>query len=106
MTPERVLCRDVIPYDVPSSLDALRGQVKGTIELPRSVYWGPDSRADLSTPQGVVKAYRNIVREGTTVEQEAYLNADTLRQIWPDLVLPERCRKAWESRFPELSATR
>lgn len=106
MTPERVLYSDAISYDVSSSLDALRGQTSGIIELPRSVHWGPDSRADLSTAQGVAKVYRNIVREGTAVQQEAYLNADTLRQIWPELVLPERCRRAWESRFPELSATR
>ena len=32
---------DVVPYDVPSSLEALTGPQAGIIELPVDIYWGP-----------------------------------------------------------------
>jgi len=52
----------------------------------------------------VEKVYENVVREGTREVQEALLNADLLRRVWPRLRLPDRCRDAWESRFPVLAA--
>jgi hypothetical protein len=97
-----VLYQDVIPYATPRSLDALRGPAQGVVVLPRSVYWGPDPSANLDTRSGLHKAYRNLIREGTTDLQEALLNADILRAVWPELALPARCRGLWESRFPEL----
>jgi hypothetical protein len=32
------------------------------------------------------------------------INADRLRALWPDLFLPMRVRRLWESRFPGLSS--
>lgn len=46
----KVLYRDIVPYEAPSSMDAL------------------------------------------------------LLRVWPELMLPERCRVLWETRFPELTA--
>jgi hypothetical protein len=100
----RVLYRDVIPYETPSSLNALTGPAQGVLTLPVTVHWGPDARADLSTPDGVEKAYENLVREGTAQQQEALLNADLLRSVWRQLRLPTRCRDLWQERFPELAA--
>ena len=100
----RVLYRDVIPYETPSSLDVLSGPTEGVLTLPVTVHWGPESLADLSTPDGVEKAYENLVREGTAQQQEELLNADLLRWVWPQLRLPSRCRDLWQSRFPELAA--
>lgn len=100
----RVLYRDVIPYDTPSSLDALAGPCEGVLILPVTAYWGPDATADLSTADGVEKAYENLVREGTSRQQEELLNADLLRRVWPLLRLPKRCRDLWQTRFPELAA--
>lgn len=97
-----VLYQDVIPYETPRGLDALSGPAEGVVILPRSVYWGPDPSANLETRSGLHKAYRNLIREGTSDLQEALLNADLLRAVWPDLALPARCRDLWESRFPEL----
>lgn len=37
----RVLFKDIIPYDTPRSLDALRGPASGMLDLPVTVYWGP-----------------------------------------------------------------
>lgn len=101
--PHRVLYQDVIPYQTPSNLDALHGPTEGVVTLPLSVYWGPDPTADLSTPDGLEKAYENVIREGTTDIQEALLDRDLLQHIWPQLRLPKRCRDLWEARFPGLT---
>lgn len=98
----KVLHRDTIPYDTPSSLRALGGPANGTVELPLSVHWGPQHTYDLGDPNDLESAYQALVREGTTDIQEALLNERLLRKAWPDLVLPKRCRLVWESRFPEL----
>ena len=103
MVTARVLYQDVIPYDTPSSLEALDGPGEGVLVLPITVHWGPEPTADLSTPDGVEKAYEGLVREGTTQQQEALLNAELLRRAWPVLRLPRRCRDLWESRFPDLA---
>lgn len=100
----RVLYRDVIPYETPSSLDLLSGPADGVLTLPVTVHWGPEALTDLSTPDGVEKAYESLVREGTAQQQEELLNADLLRSVWPQLHLPTRCRELWQARFPELAA--
>ncbi len=93
---------DVVPYQTPRSLDALRGPGEGVIVLPRSVYWGPEASADLDTRSGLHKAYRNLIREGTPEVQEALLNLGLLRRVWTEVALPARCRAQWEHRFPDL----
>lgn len=102
---ERDLFRDTIPYDMPSSLAALRGSATGPIELPLTVYWGPGPVFDLDRVGDRNAAYRAIVREGTAAVQEALLNEELLRRTWKDLILPDRCRAAWEAAFPELGAS-
>lgn len=101
---ERVLYRDIVPYDVPSSLAALHGPGSGLLELPITVHWGPRRVFDLDRPGLRRAAYRAIVREGTGDDQEALLNRDLLKQVWDELILPERCRQLWEQTFPELAA--
>lgn len=100
---ERVLFQDVIPYDVPASLSGLVGPRTGTLVLPHTIHWGPDRVVDLDSFAGRSKAYRAIVREGTSAEQEALLNAGVLRELWSHLRLPARCRAVWEARFPEMA---
>lgn len=104
MAGDRLLFRDVIPYETPSTLSALRGPASGAIELPATVHWGPRRFVDLNDPGQRRAAYRAIVREGTPAVQEALLNEDLLHREWSFLVLPDRCRAAWESAFPELVA--
>jgi hypothetical protein len=89
---ERVHYRDLIPYQIPDSLDDLRGPQDGVITLPVHVNAGPDRRVDLSTASGRYKV--------------ALLNADLVRRVWPELRLPPRCRELWETRFPELTELR
>lgn len=103
---DRVLYKDIVPYDVPSSLDALRGPAAGLLELPITVHWGPRRVFDLDRPGLRHAAYRAIVREGTPADQEALLNAELLKRAWAELILPERCCTLWETKFPELAAQR
>lgn len=92
-----------VEYSVPDSLDALAGPSSGVIELPRTLYWGPEQDVDLSDHSDTQRMYQAVVRIGTVDEQKEWLDRNTLIRIWPDLVLPIRCIAAWESRFPELS---
>ncbi|NDL57046.1 transcriptional regulator [Phytoactinopolyspora mesophila] len=100
----KVLFGDVVPYEVPSSLSALRGPAHGLLTVPVTVHWGPRRSFDLDDVAQRRVAYRAIVREGTPQMQEALLNQAVLRREWRRLVLPERCRKTWEDTFPELAA--
>jgi hypothetical protein len=104
MTDGRVRYQDVVPYDTPSSLDALHGPASGRLELPITVHWGPRHVFNLDDLGQRRAAYRAIVREGTPDVQAELLNAGLLQELWPDLVLPRRCRALWEIRFPTLAA--
>lgn len=103
---KRVLYKDIVPYEVPSSLDALSGPSTGVLELPITVHWGPKHTFDLENSDERAFAYQQIVREGTSADQESLLDAGTLRRVWPELMLPMRCQAMWESSFPELAAQR
>lgn len=100
----KVLYRDIVPYETPSSLSALHGPASGVLELPITVHWGPSRTFDLSDTGQRRMAYRALVREGTPEVQEALLNEMLLRAEWSELILPERCQALWEGRFPELAA--
>lgn len=103
MTDGRVLYQDIVPYDTPAFLDALQGPASGLLELPITVHWGPRHVFDLDDLGQRRAAYRAIVREGTPDVQAELLNVGLLRELWPDLVLPDRCRALWEERFPILA---
>ncbi len=98
----RVFFRDTKPYEAPATLDDLEGPARGTVDLPHSVYWGPERAVDLGTPGGIRKAYQAVLREGTAADQTRLLNREVLRREWNELALPDRVRVLWESRFPEL----
>jgi DNA invertase Pin-like site-specific DNA recombinase len=99
----RVFFRDTKPYEAPASLDELHGPTGGALELPHSIYWGPERGVNLDTPSGIRKAYQAVLREGTAGEQALILNRDVLQREWAELALPDRVRVMWESRFPELA---
>ena len=103
---EKVRYRDIVPYEAPTALAALRGPDCGTIDLPITVHWGPMRTLDLSDTGQRRMAYRALVRDGTPPVQEAFLNRTLLLQEWPNLILPRRCQALWEQRFPELTAGR
>ena len=99
----RVFFRDVKPYEIPESLDDLKGPAGGVVELPHSVLWAPGGgRVDLDQEGGIGLAYRAVVAEGTVADQVMILNRDRLIATWPELLLPRRVRALWKARFPEL----
>ncbi|WP_284987866.1 MULTISPECIES: transcriptional regulator [unclassified Arthrobacter] len=100
---ERVLIQDVVPYEIPDSFNDLQGPADGLLTLPLHVYWGPVTVCDLSQPEDVIKAYQAVLRVGTRKDQANLLNGGLLCRIWPQLMLPVRCRKLWEGRFPHLT---
>src|SRR5690625_1407159 len=96
----RVYFRDVKPYHAPGSLADLRGPTSGRVFLPKTVWWAPgDGWIDIDEPGGTSLAYRVVITEGQPENQIAVLNAETLKKIWGDLVLPERVRVMWETKF-------
>jgi hypothetical protein len=99
----RVFFRDVKLYEVPESLDDLRGPAGGVVELSHSVLWAPGGGGvDLDEPGGTAMAYQGVLAEGTVEDQVSILNRDRLIAVWPDLMLPLRVRQMWEGQFPEL----
>jgi hypothetical protein len=43
--------------------------------------------------------------EGLVADQVEILNRERLIAVRPELMLPQRVRELWESRFPELRAS-
>ena len=101
---EKLVYADAVEYEIPNSLDSLSGPSDVVIELPRSLYWGPEKTVDLKNPSDVQRMYQAVVRIGTMQQQAEWLNRDILRASWHDLVLPVRCVALWETTFPELTS--
>jgi hypothetical protein len=103
---ERVFFRDIKPYWAPESLDELHGPLGGVVQLSHSVLWAPGGgTVDLDEPGGIGLAYRAVLAEGLVADQVEILNRERLIAVWPELMLPQRVRELWESRFPELRAS-
>lgn len=102
----RVHFRDVKPYAVVDSLELLQGPDGGAVELSHSVLWAPGGgRVDLDEPGGTSLAYQAVLAEGDVEDLVHVLNRRRLVAVWPQLMLPQRLRRLWEARFPELGTT-
>lgn len=93
-----------IPYDLPESLDELRGPTSGTVRVRPHINTSPDPVYDLAKPSQQWSLYSAVVRDGLPSEQVAILNRGMLLALWAELNLPARCRAIWEGKFPELAA--
>jgi hypothetical protein len=60
---------------------------------------------NLSREGDVLTAYQETISESMVADQVAILNRSLLLELWPKLILSNRVRNLWESRFPELAAT-
>ncbi len=92
-----------IPYETPESLDDLRGPVAGVVEVGLNIDSRPRPIYDLANPKLRWGLYSAVVRDGRVVDQTSWLNRQMLEELWPELNLPARCRRIWETRFPELA---
>jgi hypothetical protein len=88
------------------TLTELRGPTGGVVQLPHRLVWqAPEHRRfDLGDPYQLCRVYEIVLREAIRLDElRAWLDAATLRRIWPDLYLPRGVRAAWEERHPELA---
>ncbi|WP_448058420.1 hypothetical protein [Cellulomonas hominis] len=93
---------DHVPYATPSSLDDLQGPTSGVVRVRAYIDTSQDPTYDLDAESDVLALYSRVVRAGSAQEQCLLLDRSTLERLWPDLMLPRRCRDAWTHRFPEL----
>jgi hypothetical protein len=103
--PERRHYGDHRPYpDPPARLADLTGPTEGLIELPITIDWGPKRVYDIGREGDRRIVYERVLREAATTDQIAqYVNGAGLVAVWSRLFLPQRIRRVWEERFPELS---
>jgi hypothetical protein len=76
-----------------SSLPKARG-----VELPFHVRWsGLSIVYDLDDRADRAPVYEQVLREGTEDDVRYYVDADQLRELWGELLLPPPVRQAWAS---------
>ena len=96
---------DLMPVVLPYSLDDLQGPTEGIVTLPSHLDWSPVRAYDCSDPVRIRTLYRTVLCEAATISDvTTWVNHNLLVSVWPDLVLPDRVREAWELAFPELAS--
>lgn len=95
------------PYVIADSLGGLHGPTSGSVTLPRHLDWSGDAVYNLDKPARLASMYKTVLNEAASVDDlNAWLDKQTLLQVWPSLWLPPRLRQLWEHRFAALAATR
>jgi hypothetical protein len=89
------------PVAIPDDVDNPRVvKAQGVVELPLRVRWsGPRRRYDLNDRADRARVYEQVLAEGTDDDVRFYVVVDDLVDLWPDLVLPQRVRRAWAARL-------
>lgn len=89
------------PVAVPDDLDdPSLAKASGRIELPFHIRWsGPPITYDVDDRANRVRVYEQVLREGTEDDVRYYVDADQLRDLWDELVLPPAVRQAWAGWF-------
>jgi hypothetical protein len=87
------------PVAVPASLDdPSHAKASGRVRLPLHIRWsGPPVTYDLDVPVDRARVYEQVLREGTEDDVRFYVDAETLLELWDELVLPPAVRQAWAS---------
>jgi hypothetical protein len=88
------------------TLSELAGPTGGVVELPHRLVWREQQhrRFNLDDAYQLCRVYEIVLREAIRLDElRAWLDAATLRRIWPDLYLPRGVRRAWEERHPALT---
>ncbi len=71
-------------------------KASGKVALPLHVRWsGPPIVYDLDKRADRARVYEQVLREGTEDDVRYYIDADQLRDLWDELVLPPTVRQAW-----------
>lgn len=86
------------PVAVPEDVDdpSLR-KARGVVELPFHIRWsGPPIAYNLVDRADRIRVYEQVLREGTEDDVRFYVDADELRDVFDELVLPPPVRRAWK----------
>ena len=85
------------PVALPEDLeDPSIVKATGRIELPLHVRWsGSPITYDLGDRVDRARVYEQVLREGTKDDVRFYIDADQLRELWDELVLPPTVRRDW-----------
>nr|WP_205808810.1 hypothetical protein [Micromonospora sp. HNM0581] len=85
----------------------MHGPTDGTATLPCHLDWSGHAEYDLDRPARLASMNKVVLTEASTVEDlNAWLDADLLRRLWPNLWLSPQLRQRWEEAIPGLAATR
>jgi hypothetical protein len=89
------------PIAVPEDIDdPTLPKARGRVQLPLHVRWsGPPITYDLDDRADRARVYEQVLREGTDDDVRYYVDADQLRELWDELVLPAPVRQAWDGWF-------
>ena len=89
------------PVAVPENMDDPSVvKAAGRVELPLHVRWsGPPITYDLADRADRARVYEQVLREGIEDDVRFYVDAEQLRDLWNELVLPRTVRNAWEDWF-------
>jgi hypothetical protein len=87
-------------YVVAVSLDELRGPTAGVVRLDSRLDWSGDPGYDLGDDGDLAALYQTVLNEAAVPDLNRWLDAPTLRRLWPTLWLPVGVRTAWLTRFP------
>ena len=85
------------PVALPEDLDdASAPKAAGEVELPFHIRWsGPPITYDLMDRADRARVYEQVLREGTEDDVRYFVDADQLRELFDELVLPPPVRSAW-----------
>lgn len=89
------------PVALPEDLDdPTLAKAEGKVELPLHIRWsGPAIAYDLGDRADRARVYEQVLSEGTEDDVRYYVDADQLRELFHELVLPPPVRRAWADWF-------
>ena len=64
--------------------------------MPRRIRWSePSRRYDLGKRADAISVYEQVLQEGNDEDVRTLIDVDRLIDLWGELVLPVRVRRAW-----------
>ena len=86
---------------LPGRLDDLHGPWQGTVVLPVHLSWHQFREFDVARRQARLLLYSIVISQGRRNDVARFLNAQRLREDWPELrlLLGPRIRRACERRL-------
>ena len=86
---------------VPSSLEDLRGQATGLVELPLHVAWSGRRVYDVGDDDQRLVLYALLLAEAQREDLERFVHRESLVSMWPGLrrLLGPHARREWERKL-------